>query len=477
MVEKGRKDFRVVDGRLYRDKQLYIPADGGLRHDLLREAHDSPLAGHLGREKTHDRLGRHFYWPRMHQIVQDYCRTCPSCQAIKVEQKKPKGLLQSLSVPGAPWESVSLDLITQLPLTKRGHSSIVVFVDRATKFIYCEPTKDTVTAEELAQLYHRIVFRHHGVPKSLVSDRDTKFTAAFWREMHKSLGTKLNMSTSNHPQTDGQTERANRTLEDMLRAYVSPHHDDWDEHLVNAEFAYNDSVNATTGFTPFYLNYGRHPTTPLSLLAGAAQTGEQITDFVRRMRDDQEHARTAMRLAQESQARYANAKRRDVEFQVGDKVWLSAKAVRLPDAEHGSRKFRPKYHGPYVIVEKINPVAYKLRLPSNLKIHPVINISFLKANADGSKDFPDRPEYTTPPPPELLSGEEHFEVEAFRNRRVNRRNNELEFWVKWAGYGEDHNQWCPSWRLQKDLDATTYQLRLHELDTRTVTRQTKKRGK
>lgn len=456
-------EFELRDNLLYKESRLYIPTDGVLRQELLREAHDSPLAGHLGREKTLDRLKRIFFWPRMDRVVHDYCKTCPSCQAIKPEQTKAKGLLKSLEVPQAPWDSVSLDLITKLPQTKRGHTSIVVFVDRMTKMIYCQATTDNVTAEEIATLYHRAVFRHHGIPKSLVSDRDPKFTAAFWRALHAALGTKLAMSTSNHPQTDGQTERANRTLEDMLRAYVSPHHDDWDEHLINAEFAYNDSVNATTGYSPFYLNYGRHPHTPLSLYSGNDIVNESTEEFVQRMSVDLAHAREAMRMAQATQAKYANRHRKDCEFQVGDKVWLSAKAVRLPEAEHTSRKFRHKYHGPYEIIRKISEAAYELRLPANMKIHPVINISFLKANADGSKDFPHRPEYSAPPPAELIDGEEHFLIEAFRKQRKNGRTKELEILVKWAGHGEDQNDWVPAWQLQQDIDNRTYQRLLQQL--------------
>eukprot|EP00955_Chlamydomonas_euryale_P040462 351703-Chlamydomonas_euryale.AAC.1 len=204
--------------------------------------------------------------------------------------------------------------------------------------IYCEPTRDEVAAEQVAHLFYRAVFRHHGIPKSLVSDRDTGFTSSFWREMCNSLGTRLNMSTSNHPQTDGQTERANRTLEDMLRAFVSPHNDDWDELLVNAEFVYNALVNRTNGFTLFYLNYGRHPQTPLSLVTGQQAGKETVVKFVAHMRQAHEDARAAMRLAQETQAKYANMKRRDVEFQ--DRSWSPRPNLSgiLASSSRGSRE-------------------------------------------------------------------------------------------------------------------------------------------
>ena len=156
-----------------------------------------------------------------------YVRTCPSCQKSKPSNSKIIGLLQPLPIPEDKWEQVSMDLITQLPACKgTGYTAIVTIVDRLTKMVHLAPTFNTVTAEDLANIFMRTVFRHHGMPRVLVSDRDSKFTSDFWQAFFKRLGTKLSLSTAYHPQTDGQTERANRTVEDMLRAYIPPHHDD-----------------------------------------------------------------------------------------------------------------------------------------------------------------------------------------------------------------------------------------------------------
>jgi hypothetical protein len=349
-----------------------------------------------------------------------------------------------------------VDLIPELPTTKSGYNAIVVFVDRLTKLIICEPVKAGITAQQLAQVFYRAVFRHHGSPLSLISDRDSKFTSDFWQSWHKCLGTKLNMSTSRHPETDGQTERANQVLEDMIRAYVSAYHDDWDEHLIAAEFAYNDSVNASTGYTPFYLNYGQHPITPLTMLCPPNKDirSETVRAFAGRLRADLQQARDALQASQLRHAKYANAKRRDYTFRVGDKVWLSAKHLHLTKAENAKQKLQPRFYGPFKVIGVVSPVAYRLELPSTVKIHPVIHISHLKAYSDGSTAFPQRPEYKPPPFPQVIEDEPYFSIEAFRKQRRNRGR--LSFLVKWLGYGETENSWLSADRLQEDMTPESY---------------------
>lgn len=332
----------------------------------------------------------------------------------------------------------------------------MVFVDRLTKLITCEPVTTDVTAQQLAQVFYRAVFRYHGSPVTLISDRDPKFTSDFWRAWHKRLGTRLNMSTSRHPQTDGQTERANQTVEDMIRAYVSPYHDDWDEHLIAVEFAYNDSVNASTGYTPFYLNYGQHPLTPLSMFCKpiTESPSEGVDIFAARLQADMQKAKESLLAAQSRQAYYANQHRLDVTFHVGDKVWLSAKNLRLSPAENAKKKLLPRFYGPFEIVEVVSPVAYRLKLPKSVKIHPVVHISFLKAYADGSKSFPERPEYKEPPLPEVIDNEPFYSIEAFRSHK--RIRGQLYFLVKWLGYGEEENSWCSKGQLQSDMTPESF---------------------
>ncbi|KAJ9516381.1 hypothetical protein QJQ45_011054 [Haematococcus lacustris] len=457
------RQFIIRDNLLYHtgreSVKLYIPV-GPLRTDLLCEAHDIPISGHLGRDKTYARLSRLYFWPRMAASVHDYVRTCLACQRNKSNTQRPIGLLQSLPVPQHRWEHVSLDLITQLPVTTSGHDAIVVFVDKLTKMIHAIPTTTSITASTLARIFFDHVFRLHGLPKVIVSDRDPRFTSTFWQELFKLTGTHLNMSTANHPQTDGQTERANRTLEDMLRNYVSPHHDDWDQHLTAAEFAYNASVQASTGYSPFRLNSGQEPHTPLTLTVPSSAVqgnSESASAFLQRMASDIASATHHLVKAQERQTTYANKKRRDHTFKVGDMVYLAHSffAHTQPanaTAENATRKFSPRLHGPFKVLEVVTPVALKLQFPPAWStMHPVVHVSHIKLHNDGSAKFPTR-NPNPPPEPEIIDGEEHFEVQEIRNHRFVR--GKLQLQVKWLGHPDHENTWLPLEQLQEDLTKT-----------------------
>jgi len=348
-AEEGQlPDFTEKDGLMWytpdseTQPRLYVP-EGQARTQLIKEAHDSPTGGHLGVHKTHESLHRLLYWPKMFHTVHEYVRTCMQCLRNKSTNQRPMGLLQPLPLPDHCWEQVSHDLVTGLPKTPRGYDTIITFVDRLSKRILLVPTTSTIDAVGYARLFFDNIFRHFGLPRVLVSDRDPRFTSNFWKALCKRLGTNLNMSTSHHPQTDGQTERANRTIEDMLRAYVAPHQSDWDEHLIAAEFAYNNSVQASTGYTPFYLNHGRHPHTPLSLAVADNQprthdNNPAANDFVGRFKSELACAKDALHRAQERQRKYADLNRRHAEFSLGDYVLLSTQHITLKVGEGSTPK-------------------------------------------------------------------------------------------------------------------------------------------
>ncbi|KAJ9515263.1 hypothetical protein QJQ45_002393 [Haematococcus lacustris] len=469
--------FRIEGDLIYHigrgTRRLYIPV-GPMRTALLCEAHDIPISGHLGRDKTYQQLSRHYFWPRMAASVHDYVRTCPCCQRNKSNTAKPIGLLHPLPVPQHRWEQVSMDLITQLPSTAAGHDAIVVFVDRLTKMIHAVPTTTTVSASILARTFFDHVFRLHGLPKVIVSDRDPRFTSTFWTELFRLTGTHLNMSTANHPQTDGQTERANRTLEDMLRNFVSPYHDDWDTHLTAAEFAYNSSTHAATGFTPFHLNSGQEPHTPLSLSAPtpdhAPAEKESAPAFLQRMAADISVAKHHLHNAQERATKYANAKRQDHVFKVGDQVYLADSffthaQIAQSAANHATRKFSPRQHGPFRVLEVVTPVALRLEFPPVWKsIHPVVHVSHVKVHNDGSAMFPTR-NPAPPPEPEIIDGEAHFHVQEFRKHRFLR--GQLQLLVKWLGHPDHESCWLPLAQLQHDLSKGVLKKLLEDYARRT----------
>jgi len=245
--------------------KLVIPDAFDLRQLVMCEMHDSPYRGHVGIKKTEKAIGLLYFWPTLAADVECYVKHCPCCQKMKSTNQKPAGLLQPLPIPTRRWGSVSMDLITSLPETRSGNTAIVAFVDRLTKMTHLAACSTNIGAEAFAKLFRHQVFRLHGLPYELISDRDPRFTSHFMTEVCRLLNIKQGMSTAYHPQTDGQTERTNRTLEEMLRHFVNPVHDDWDEHLPMVEFAINDAWQESTHETPFVLNYGQHPLNPMSL--------------------------------------------------------------------------------------------------------------------------------------------------------------------------------------------------------------------
>ena len=266
----AEKDFCVIQNKIYYTGkgrlQLYLPI-GEIRDFILNECHDSRYAGHLGMKKTEELVQRDFFWPTLHQDVTSYVQTCEECQRNKASNQRSAGLLQPLEVPSQRWERVSMDFITHLPRTRSGYDSLLVIMDYITKMMILRPTHSTATAVDTARLFMDAVVRLHGVPRVIVSDRDTRFTSNFWKEICRLMGTSLAMSSGFHPQTDGQTERANRSIEEMMRAYVGRRQNDWDERLGMMEYAYNNAVHSSSGYTPFYLCYGRHPLSPVQLLS------------------------------------------------------------------------------------------------------------------------------------------------------------------------------------------------------------------
>lgn len=437
-------DYVLDGGLLYRaadatnPRRLYIPDVPELKQRLLREHHDSVIYGHLGTDKTLKAIAASFFWPRLASDVRAYVRTCPTCQRSKPRHQRLPGLLQPLEVPQARWDCVTMDLIPQLPTTALGNNAIFTVVEKLSRRTYFIPTTTNVDAVGLATLFFHHVFRYHGLPRVIVSDRDPRFTSKFWNTLFTLCDTKLAMSTAYHPQTDGQSERANRTIEDILRAFCHDRQDTWDERLAAAEFAYNNSVNATTGYTPFFLDTGRHPHTPATLLSGTTRPGHNATSeqFLSIWHSDISHAQDNIRAAQARQARYANTMRRDVTFKCGDRVLLDSAAIPLDDL---TPKLRLKYQGPYTITKVVSPVAYKLALPTTLRIHPVFHVSRLQPY--NPNPFPLPREHHRPPPVTTIDGQPAYRVEAIVGKRV--VDGVLKYEVKWHGYPDSENTFEP----------------------------------
>src|SRR3954463_7821405 len=439
------------DGLLYYDTTRLCIPKGPLRTQLLYDHHDTPMAGHQGIERTYATLHQNFYWPRMNQDTRNYVKSCDSCQRIKASQQVPAGLLQPLPIPSYPWEQVSMDFITHLPKTKKGYDAIVVFVDMFSKMVHLAPSRTTATAPETAQIFFDNVVKLHGLPKTIVSDRDPKFTSRFWQTIFHTLGTKLAMSTAFHPQTDGQTERANRTLEDMLRAFTNYQQDNWDQLLSTTEFACNNAPNASTGMTPFHINQGRDPLNPYTMITKIPDNIPAASEWLEHLNNTMKQVTDALVLAKANQETNANKKRRDLQFDIGDQVLLSSNHINLTSqSARPTKKLQHRYIGPYQIIQKVSPVAYKLELPDTLKVHLVFHVSLLRPYKN-PQDFPDQEPPTTPPPPITIDNTPEYEVEHILDHRI--RHKKPEYLVKWVGYPEYDATWEPLENLKNAEEA------------------------
>ncbi|XP_066165906.1 uncharacterized protein [Oryza sativa Japonica Group] len=296
----------------------------------------------------------------------------------QAEHQRPAGLLQPLQIPEWKWEEIGMDFITGLPRTSSGHDSIWVVVDRLTKVAHFIPVHTTYTGKRLAELYLSRIMCLHGVPKKIVSDRGSQFTSKFWQKLQEELGTRLNFSTAYHPQTDGQTERVNQILEDMLRACALDFGGAWDKSLPYAEFSYNNSYQSSLQMAPFEALYGRKCRTPLFW----DQTGERQLFGTEVLTEAEEKVRTVrerLRIAQSRQKSYADNRRRELTFEAGDYVYLRVTPLRGVHRFQTKGKLAPRFVGPYRILERRGEVAYQLELPSNMVgIHDVFHVSQLK---------------------------------------------------------------------------------------------------
>ncbi|WVZ63594.1 hypothetical protein U9M48_013215 [Paspalum notatum var. saurae] len=305
----------------------------------------------------------------MKRAVAEYVAICDTCQRVKAEHQRPAGLLQPLKVPEWKWVEITMDFIVGFSRTQKGYNSIWVVVDRLTKVAHFIPVNTTYSSVKLAKLYISRIVCLHGIPKRIISDRRSQFTSHFWEQLHDSLDTKLRFSTTYHPQTDGQIERTNQILEDMLRGCAIQYGISWDKCLPYAEFSYNNSYQASLKKSPFEALYGKRP-------VRSRYFGPHIIqDTKQQLRIVQEN----LRVAQSRHRSYANVRKRDLSFKVDDHVYLKVSPMRDIRRFNMKGKLAPRYIGPFKILEKKGEVAYRLELPPSLSgVHDVFYVSQLK---------------------------------------------------------------------------------------------------
>jgi RNase H-like domain found in reverse transcriptase/Reverse transcriptase (RNA-dependent DNA polymerase)/Integrase zinc binding domain/Integrase core domain/Chromo (CHRromatin Organisation MOdifier) domain len=437
--------FSLRDGLVLFNGLVYAPDSDAIKLAILRQCHDAAPAGHFGQAKTHELVTRDFYWPRLRRFVNRYVSTCDTCARAKAPRHKPHGLLAPLPVPTRPWRSISMDFIVSLPVSPSGNDAIFVVVDRFTKMAHFVPLRTTADAPDVAQLFFQHVFRHHGLPDDIVSDRGSVFTSRFWKTLVAHLGVTPNMSTSFHPQSDGQTERVNQVLEGYLRAFVDYQQDNWQDLLPNAEFAYNNAAHASTGKSPFFVNHGLHPKSPSTAAPPALDStnpaAEQLAATLGELHEQLTHI---LADAAATQARFYDRKVKEAPpFKPGDQVWLIRRhiATRRP-----SNKLDHKRLGPYRITDKVGRAAFRLELPASMRIHPVFHVSLLEPFR--ANDIPGRMQ--APPPPVAVDGHEEHEVQAVLDSR--RYHGKLQYLVHWRGWPVSSQSWEPSGHLANSPD-------------------------
>ena len=425
--------WSLSDGLLYYRNLIYIPPDkqNKLRSKITRLVHDSPAYGHPGIYRTQAILQRSVWWPQMSLFISKFIQGCALCQQMKINTHPTVPPIQPIKPlkEAQPFQTITMDFITALPESK-GFNSLMVVVDHdVTKGVVIIPCTKTIDAIGTAKLYLDNVFRRFGLPKVMISDRGPQFASKVFQELCSHLGVKSKLSTAFHPQTDGQTERMNQEIEAYLRIYCSNHPETWTDHIPLMEFAHNVNIHSATRASPFKLLYGFDPITlPHDLETKSSIPS--VSDRLKELSNQRKEAQAALELSRNVMIRFTT--RKFTPFTPGQKVWLEATHLNTPNR---SSKISPKREGPFQIKNKLSDLVYELKLPHQWRIHPIFHASLLTPFKQTEEHGPSFAQ----PPPDIIEGEEEYEIEAILAHRG--KGTRQQFLVKWLGYPDSENEW------------------------------------
>lgn len=403
------------------------------KKEIIQTRHDGRMSGHKGIEKTIELITRDFTWKGLRKDVTQYINRCDLCQKTKASRKQKHGQIQPIEPPEDAWSVITMDMIVKLPkseepVTKTKYDSILVIVDKLTKYSYMLPWNENATSEDLAYTIHKHIISQHGIPDEIISDRGTLFTSKFWQSLADHMGIKHKLSTSYHPQTDGQTERTNQTLEQYLRAYVNLQQNNWVTLLPSAQFAYNNSV-CSTGVSPFFANYGKHPNDE-ALFKGLRPIAARAKIRVEKITEMHKTLQNKLRTINEKMRKY-DKRTEGPDLKEGGKVYLLRKNIKT---KRPNDKLDYVKLGPFEIKERLGNVTYKLDLPEDMRIHPVFHVSLLEP-------APDNVPLVKSQKIAKDCEEPRYEIKQIHDAR--RKKGKWYFLVEWEGYPPEDSTWEP----------------------------------
>jgi hypothetical protein len=418
-------------------KQVVVPDVPDIRQDILFAYHHSLFGAHQSAKRTYGVIGARYYWPGLKTDVERFVRGCVSCQ----RQKPDKGIrapTQAINNPDRPWATLHVDFITCLPQTSNGNDALVVFVDKLTRMVHLVPfRREGFTSAEFGKVFVQEIVRLHGVPDTIISDRDPLFGSTWWQQVTNDLKIHHHMSTAFHPQTDGTTEKMNDVVESALRHYTNESGSDWDQFLAGVEFALNNSICEATRISPFRFNYGYSPKMPLDVerTEGSVPNARNVANALK------QRVVVAKEYITQAQERYTKPGHTIPQYQVGEWVWLSTKNFRK-DFQQG-KHLAPRNIGPFKITHRRGKVAYTLDIPNTRK-HTTFHYDLLKKHVG-----PPPAHIITPPATveDTLSAG-YYPVERILAHKYDKRT--LKFLIKWQNCPDEMNEWVSQSRVTEE---------------------------